>query len=206
MAAHHFFIVPYEQDQKHQGRCHQAIDGRGIVQGPHRINPNKIDRQSDKRGDGDDAVETMRLLQFFTQTRLPTEKFRNGVGRGASQNRHTKQSRSDDAQSEQPIGEVSHQWTKRLSGLRRGIDGGDAAEVKGPGRRQHNHESSDGRKEHPDNRINLHVLDILDKDARFPDANPFDFMLDDLFFHFWPVGRRLTVMLFSLQKSSRSSL
>ncbi|MNW66478.1 hypothetical protein D3C74_449540 [compost metagenome] len=72
-----------------------------------------------------------------------------------------------------------------MSGFRRGIDGGDAAEVKGSCCRQHNHESSDCRKKHPDNRINLHILDVLDKDAGFPDAYPFDFMLDDLFFHFF---------------------
>ena len=91
----------------------------------------------------------------------------------------------------QPIGEVSHQGPKRLSGLRSRIDGGDAAKVKGPGCRQHNHESSDCRKKHPDNRINLHILDILDKDAGFSDADPFYFMLDNLFFHFFiPLAKK----------------
>ena len=77
---HHLFIVADEEDQEHQGRGHQTIDGCGIVQSSHRIDPDKIDRQSDERGDGDDAIETMRLLQFLTQTRLPTKKFGNGVG------------------------------------------------------------------------------------------------------------------------------
>ena len=80
MATHHLFIVADEEDQEHQGRGHQAIDGCGLIQSSHRIDPDKIDSQSDERGDGDDAVETMRLLQFLTQTRLPTKKFGNGVG------------------------------------------------------------------------------------------------------------------------------
>ena len=145
---HHRSLRGQQNDHHHQRYGHNPVDHGTPEQCLDRIDRRKLKDQCCQQTDGNHTVETNSIGGFSLQSPAPAHRFRQGIGPGARQYRHSDQTGAQNPQGKEQEGKIPSQRTQGLGCFCSSFDITNTSGVKGERGAENDEVSGEIGKEH----------------------------------------------------------
>ena len=107
--AHDLFVVADVEDDGDEDGRREAVKDRGVEEGFHRREAEKLHAEPGDEADDDHGVESSGLIEFFIEAHGELEGFREHIGEASGQDGDGQEAGADDADGEEDVAGVSGQ-------------------------------------------------------------------------------------------------